>query len=127
MDERCRKALQCISGSNNGTPLDGSCRITPEASSEVELLDAYSRAVITVVDTVGPAVVGIAAGSRAQGRSAGAIGAGSGVIFTPDGYIVTNSHVVSMATDLEVTLTDGSTLGATLAGSATPSLHLLAL
>ena len=82
-----------------------------------ELLDAYSRAVVAVAERVGPAVVGIAAGSRAQGRPAGAIGAGSGVIFTPDGYIVTNSHVVSAATDLEVTLTDGSTLGATLAGS----------
>src|SRR5262245_24347168 len=82
-----------------------------------ELLDSYSRAVVSVAERVGPAVVGIAVGSRAQGRSAGAIGAGSGVIFTPDGYIVTNSHVVSAATDLEVTLTDGSTLGATLAGS----------
>src|SRR5262249_1452896 len=73
--------------------------------------------VVSVAERVGPAVVGIAAGSRRPGRSAGAIGAGSGVIFTPDGYIVTNSHVVSAATDLEVTLTDGSTLGATLAGS----------
>ena len=82
-----------------------------------ELLDAYSRAVVAVAERVGPAVVGIAAGSKRPGRSAGAIGAGSGVIFTPDGYIVTNSHVVNAATDLDVTLTDGSTLGATLAGS----------
>src|SRR5882724_1798767 len=82
-----------------------------------ELLDSYSRAVVSVAERVGPAVVGIAAGSRRAGRSAGAMGAGSGVIFTPDGYIVTNSHVVNAATDLEVTLTDGSTLGATLAGS----------
>src|SRR5499426_3172894 len=82
-----------------------------------ELLDSYSLAVVAVAERVGPAVVGIAAGSKRPGRSAGAIGAGSGVIFTPDGYIVTNSHVVSAATDLEVTLTDGSTLGATLAGS----------
>ena len=82
-----------------------------------ELLDSYSRAVVSVAERVGPAVVGIAAGSRRAGRSAGVMGAGSGVIFTPDGYIVTNSHVVNAATDLEVTLTDGSTLGATLAGS----------
>ena len=75
-----------------------------------ELLDAYSRAVVSVAERVGPAVVGIAAGSRRPGWSAGAIGAGSGVIFTPDGYIVTNSHVVNAATDLEVTLTDGSGL-----------------
>src|SRR5262245_55856897 len=58
-----------------------------------ELLDAYSRAVVAVAERVGPAVVGIAAGSKRPGRSAGAIGAGSGVIFTPDGYIVTNSQI----------------------------------
>jgi S1-C subfamily serine protease len=87
------------------------------SADDGDLLDAYSRAVVSVAERVGPAVVGIAAGSKRPGRLAGAIGAGSGVIFTPDGYIVTNSHVVSAATDLEVTLTDGSTLGATLAGS----------
>jgi S1-C subfamily serine protease len=81
-----------------------------------ELLDLYSRAVVSVVEHVGPAVVSIAAGTR-PGRAAGVVGAGSGVIFTPDGYVLTNSHVVHEATDLGVTLTDGSTLGATLVGS----------
>jgi S1-C subfamily serine protease len=78
-----------------------------------ELLDSYSRAVVAVVEHVGPAVVSIAAGTRRPGGAAGAVGAGSGVIFTPDGYVLTNSHVVNDATNLEVTLTDGSTLGAT--------------
>jgi S1-C subfamily serine protease len=81
-----------------------------------ELLDLYSRAVVSVVEHVGPAVVSIAAGTR-PGRAGGVVGAGSGVIFTPDGYVLTNSHVVHEATDLGVTLTDGSTLGATLVGS----------
>ena len=81
-----------------------------------ELLDSYSRAVVTVVERVGPAVVSIVAG-RGSRKGAGAVGAGSGVIFTPDGYVLTNSHVVHEASDLGVTLTDGSALGATLVGS----------
>src|SRR5215468_9736601 len=81
-----------------------------------ELLDSYSRAVVTVVERVGPAVVSIVAG-RGSRKGAGAVGAGSGVIFTPDGYVLTNSHVVHEAVDLGVTLTDGSALGATLVGS----------
>ena len=82
-----------------------------------ELLDAYSRAVVSVVEHVGPAVVSIAAGTRRPGATGGVVGAGSGVIFTPDGYVLTNRHVVNEATDLAVTLTDGSTLGATLVGN----------
>jgi len=88
-----------------------------DRSSDVddrELLDSYSRAVVAVVEHVGPAVVSIAAGTH---RAAGVVGAGSGVIFTPDGYVLTNSHVVQEATDLGVTLTDGSTLGARPVGS----------
>ena len=82
-----------------------------------DLLDSYSRTVVAVVEHVGPAVVSIAAGSRRPGRAAGVVGAGSGVIFTPDGYVLTNSHVVHEATDLGITLTDGSTLGAMPVGS----------
>jgi S1-C subfamily serine protease len=83
---------------------------------DAELLDAYSRAVVSVVDAVGPAVVSVAVGRRGQDGRIGAAGAGSGVIVTPDGYVLTNSHVVHDAGRLEATLTDGRTLQAELIG-----------
>jgi S1-C subfamily serine protease len=83
----------------------------------VELLDAYSRAVITVVDTVGPAVVGVSARKPASGDVPEQEGTGSGTIITPDGYILTNDHVVQGADILSVTLQDGLTLEASLVGT----------
>lgn len=88
----------------------------PVESSDLELLDAYSRAVINVVDVVGPAVVSVMIGATGRGRGPEVTGAGSGVIFTPDGYILTNSHVVHKASRLEVMMTDGRQFGATLIG-----------
>lgn len=90
-----------------------------EAGSDQELLDAYSRAVIHVVDTVGPAVVNIGVG-RATRRGEQS-GAGSGVVIAPDGYILTNSHVVHGATRLTITFTDGSTRAATVVGTDPPT------
>ncbi len=101
---------------------------TAATTSDVELLDAYSRAVVSVVEAVGPAVVSIAVGGRPGGgpypsappgrRGDGHPGgAGSGVIIAPDGYVVTNSHVVSGAARVTATLTDGRSLGATLVGN----------
>ena len=80
---------------------------------EAEILDAYSRAVVHVVDTVGPAVVQLGAGRRGRGRSGGS---GTGVVITPDGYAVTNSHVVHGGRSLGVTLADGRTAAARLVG-----------
>ena len=83
------------------------------APGEQEALDAYSRAVVDVVDRVGPAVVNIAVGrpgprrGRAPAGDVPLTGSGSGVLFAPDGYILTNSHVVHDATRLEAVLTDG--------------------
>lgn len=68
--------------------------------SDIDLLDAYSRAVVSVVDAAGPAVVSIAVGGRpVPGKGRSPIGAGSGVLMAPDGYVLTNSHVV--ASDFE--------------------------
>src|SRR5437773_6852685 len=86
-------------------------------SDTLELLDSYSRAVVSVVERVGPAVVSITAGTRRPGGAPGVVGAGSGVICPRDGYVWTSSHVVHGATGLSVTLTGGSSLGAPLVGS----------
>ncbi len=70
---------------------------------DAQALDAYSAAVVKVVEDVGPAVVSI---SRRTRR--GPAGAGSGLAFTPDGYVLTNAHVAAGAHELEVGFTDGS-------------------
>ncbi len=78
------------------------------------LLDAYSRAVADVVETVGPAVARlhvVKAGPRGQGA-----GSGSGVVLTPDGFILTNSHVVDGAQRLHVAIPDGRRFAARLVG-----------
>jgi S1-C subfamily serine protease len=79
--------------------------------TEVEALDAYSRAVVDVVEQVGPAVVSIGRRSRR-----GPAGVGSGVVFTPDGYVLTNAHVVAGSDTLEVSFTDGTTSAARVVG-----------
>lgn len=113
------------------TPPDRS-EPTP-AGDEGTLLDAYSRAVVGAVDRVAPAVVhlqvAVPVPSRHQGRRAqppGAgngtprelppeiMGTGSGVVFTPDGFVLTNSHVVHGAARIVATLNDGRTLPAYL-------------
>jgi S1-C subfamily serine protease len=72
-----------------------------------ELLDAYSQAVIGAVEAVGPAVVNVHRGDS---------GAGSGVIFTPDGLVLTNHHVVHGAARVEVILPEGRAIRADVIG-----------
>jgi S1-C subfamily serine protease len=89
----------------------------PPAADDGPLLDAYSQAVVRAVETAGPAVVNIEVRVRAGARGARARGgSGSGFVFTPDGLILTNSHVVHAAAELEVTLADGRRLPATRVG-----------
>ncbi len=83
-----------------------------ESPSE-PLLDPYSLSVIQAFERVGPAVASITA--LAKSRRGG--GQGSGVVFTPDGYLLTNAHVVEGADSLRASLSDGRMYHATLVGS----------
>ena len=89
------------------------------SNTDDELLDAYSRAVIGAAEKVSPSVVNIDVQHSVKGRRRGpeeVHGNGSGFIFTPDGFILTNSHVVHNATQIDVVLSDGSRHRADLAG-----------
>jgi S1-C subfamily serine protease len=80
-------------------------RVIPQ-HDDAPLLDAYSHAVTSAVDAVAPAVV----------RIDGDRGGGSGVVFTPDGLLLTNSHVVHQSAHLDVTLAGGVALRADVIG-----------
>src|SRR4051794_41089523 len=82
---------------------------------DAALLDAYSQAVTTAVASVAPAVAHVRV-ERAKTSRFGREGSGSGFIITPDGYLVTNSHVAGGASAIEVTLPDGRIAPATLVG-----------
>jgi S1-C subfamily serine protease len=93
----------------------------PVPADDQALLDAYSRAVIDVVDRVGPAVVRLSVRSAAE-QDGNRGGSGSGVIVAPDGLILTNSHVAGnksagSASRIEVTTADGQELRARLVGN----------
>ncbi|HEY4210136.1 MAG TPA: trypsin-like peptidase domain-containing protein [Steroidobacteraceae bacterium] len=89
------------------------------------VLDAYSQAVIGAVETVGPAVVSVyvgGAGEAAQARG----GAGSGAVVTPDGYVLTNEHVVQNVQEARVAFVDGRSVPAVVVGRD-PSTDLAVL
>jgi S1-C subfamily serine protease len=85
---------------------------------DADLFDAYSRAVMGAVDRVGPAVVHLEVRTpQVRGRQRGnGVGSGSGFFFTPDGFLLTNSHVVHRAEAIRATFGDGGTHAAHVVG-----------
>jgi S1-C subfamily serine protease len=91
------------------------CEVGGGRRDDVELLDAYSRAVTTVVDSVAPAVVAISVRKKSR-RGGERGGSGSGIVIAPDGYVLTNSHVIHRADEFEVAFPSGESRCATLVG-----------
>jgi len=86
-----------------------------ENNGDIDLFDGYSKVVTGVVETVGPAVVSIKTKQTDHNATEGE-GSGSGVLITPDGFILTNNHVVENTTGLLVTLTDNQSYSAEIVG-----------
>jgi S1-C subfamily serine protease len=108
-----------ISDSAGGTqsasaPAAGDTRDSP---ADAAALDAYSRVVTGVAESAGPAVVAIAVPDRRDARGRRSPGGGSGFLFTPDGLILSNAHVVEGARRIEVMTTAGQALSADLLGA----------
>lgn len=95
-------------GGENPEALGPAAAAQPEPE---EILDAFSRAVVGVADKLRPAVVNLRVGRGSHG------GSGSGVLFAPDGYLLTNHHVVQGHDTVRVRLSDGTEMSGTVVGN----------
>jgi len=117
-ENEAEQALSWLRGEalvDDSKNLSQPCGVDQEFS-EIELLDAYSSAVIRVVEAIGPAIVSISTGSQSKDSDFQVTCAGSGVVITPDGYILTNNHVVAAAKQIEALFIDGKRLIARVVG-----------
>jgi S1-C subfamily serine protease len=93
------------------TPTESSGPKSPGQPEPEDVLDAFSRAVVGVADKLRPAVVNLRVGKGMRG------GSGSGVLFAPDGFLLTNHHVVQAHDKVRVRLSDGTELSGTVVGN----------
>src|SRR5438132_14386644 len=105
-------------GSSDPSPTNRDFDTAEAGQDDSVLLDAYSRSVVSAVARVAPAVVNIDVKQRIKVRrgTRELSGNGSGFIITPDGFILTNSHVVHEASAITVNLPDGREYPAQLKG-----------
>lgn len=101
-------------GHGASEPAINTAAAEPAADNDTELLDAYSRTVMRIVDDVSPSVAHLAVEGQRGGRTAR--GTGSGVVVSPDGLVLTNNHVVAGAETIRVTLPDARSFRARVLG-----------
>lgn len=111
MNTNAWTATSWIADASPGKPTDDQQTAPRGVPADAELLDAYSQAVIGVAQRVGPAVITVSGRSSRDGD-----GVGSGFLITPDGFALTNSHVVHGRAHLKATTEDGDSLDADLIG-----------
>lgn len=108
--------MKRIIDGGDGSAAGGKAAVPEPVPSDAALLDAYSRTVIAAVEKVGPAVVSVDIERSKLLGMWEQKGGGSGFAFTPDGFILTNSHVVEGAHSISVGFSDGRRYDAELIG-----------
>jgi S1-C subfamily serine protease len=116
MEGTAKRTAGFVSAEGTASADELCCELRTTDSKDSSLLDAYSRAVIDVVETVGPAVVSLSVDRNGDSDEDEENGAGSGVVIAPDGYILTNDHMARGAKGICVTLTDGTAMAARMVG-----------